>query len=70
MKAMTPREFRIAMNIWGLNQVEMAKFLGRDPRQIRRYMTGDAPPSRAETLLIRVMIDSCLSPADVERAAK
>lgn len=53
---MTPAELRNAIDRLGLSQVGLGRFLGVDPRTVRRWAAGDLPVPRAVDMLLRLMI--------------
>ena len=62
---MSPTEFLAARERLGLSQVEVARFLGKGDRIIRRYEHGQTPVPRETAMLLRLMLKMHLTPAMV-----
>jgi hypothetical protein len=64
---MTPQRLRQVLDSLDLTQVGAAKFLGASPRNVRRWVAGDAPIPLAVEMLLELMIARKLSPNGVRR---
>jgi len=56
-RSMSPREVGRTIKALGLTQAEVARFIGRSERTVRRYILGDAEMRPAEVLLLRACLD-------------
>jgi DNA-binding transcriptional regulator YiaG len=52
---MTPKQFRHAINRLDLSQVKAAKFLGVDPRTVRKWVAGDSRIPHSVELLLTLL---------------
>lgn len=55
-REMTPRQFEHAMELLGLKQAEMARFLGMSDRQCRRLVRGQRHIGAPIVLLLNGMV--------------
>lgn len=62
---MSPTDFLAARERLGLSQVEVARFLGKGERIIRRYEHGQTPVPRETSMLLRLMLALKLTPEKV-----
>lgn len=56
IRALSPREFKYAIDALGIDQAKCARFLGISERTTRRYIRGEIPIPPAHALLLRAMI--------------
>ena len=58
------KDFDKQMEEWGLDPVPASEFLGKDERSVRRWRRSNDFPD-AVVMLIKVMAENKLTPADV-----
>lgn len=63
---MTPAAFLAARERLGLSQAEVARFLGKGERIIRRYEHGQTPVPHETSVLLRLMLAMKLTPEKVK----
>jgi DNA-binding transcriptional regulator YdaS (Cro superfamily) len=59
---MSPRDFKYAIDILGLDQAKTARVLGISERTTRRYIRGETPIPAAHSLLLRAMVRYKVTP--------
>jgi transcriptional regulator with XRE-family HTH domain len=62
---MKPAEFRDLLDQMGISQLDVARFLDFDGRQVRRWVSGEAPVPFVVEILLTYMAATNLTPADV-----
>lgn len=62
---MKPAEFTNTIKHLGLSQVGAAAFLCVNDRTVRRWVSGDMPVPRVVELLLLVMVEKEVKPADI-----
>ena len=65
---MTAKQYRIALARLNLTQVGAARLLGADPRTSRRWALGERSVPEPVAILVRLLIASKITVADVKRA--
>lgn len=65
MIRITPRQYENAIKKLDLSQRSSAAFLGYDERQIRKWVAGEARIPHPVAMLLRLMIELQLTPAQV-----
>jgi DNA-binding transcriptional regulator YiaG len=63
------RHMRAMLDDLGLSQLAAARFLRRSPRQVRRWVLGEAEPPFAERALLELMVAKNVSVQVVEQIA-
>lgn len=63
---MMAEEYRAAIEALSLTQGEAGEFLGVNPRTSRRWALGETPVEPAAAKLLRLMVNSNISPAQVD----
>ena len=58
----SPLEFQLILSALELSQAAAARYLGRSPRTIKRYLQGEATIPAAEVLLLRSLVAANLKP--------
>ena len=56
IRTMSPRDFKYAIDILGLDQAKTARVLGISERTTRRYIRGETVIPPAHALLLRAMV--------------
>ena len=64
---MTPTQFRNALRHLRLDQTEMARLLGEEPRTIRRWIAGDTRIPRGTVMIIRALLVGDLTKKQIEQ---
>jgi hypothetical protein len=62
---MIAAQFRVSLAALGLSQVKAARFLGRNPRTIRRYVSSELPVPRHIQITLNLMLKTGLKPGDL-----
>lgn len=65
VKPMPPAELRRTLDGLELSASAAAQFLGKHRATIYRWLAGDEPVPVAETLLLRLMVDRGIAPAEL-----
>lgn len=67
---MTPKQFRTALDRLHLSQLGAARLLGVAPRTAQGYALGETSVPEPIAVLLRLMADGKITPADIETARR
>jgi hypothetical protein len=66
----SPARYRRLIAHFGLSQVGSARFLGYDPRTVRRWVAGELEVPKAVAMLLELMVGAKAGPEQVEKLVR